>query len=63
MSKPPSDKTLLRSAIADARRYYDELLKIRGELAQFRARATKAEQECAEWKARFDKLLSREDAK
>ena len=30
-----------------------------GERNHYRARATKAEQECAEWKRRFDLLLAR----
>jgi molecular chaperone GrpE (heat shock protein) len=40
-----------------------ELNKLRTEVDAYRARATKAEQECAEWKARFDVLLRREEPK
>lgn len=59
MSRKPSDATLLRAARAelrDARRQRDAL---KAEAYELRTRANKAEQELAEWKARFDKLLER----
>lgn len=60
--KKPSDATLLRSARSENK----ELQQIRTELVRerdiYRARATKAEQEVAEWKRRFDALLERTPA-
>ena len=57
MSRKPSDKTLL----AHARREIKELnASLKGAWHNennYRVRATKAEQEAAEWKARFDRLL------
>jgi hypothetical protein len=34
-----------------------EVRNVAGELRLYRSRATQAEQACADWKARFDKLL------
>lgn len=59
MARLPSEKTQL----ANARRTIRELLQQRSDLElernKYRIRATQAEQEAAEWKQRFDKLLER----
>ena len=60
MSRPPSTETLLRRAKNDMRMLKADLSRAESGLAIQRGRATKAEQECAEWKARFDLLLRRE---
>lgn len=57
MSKPPSDKTMLLSARRELRRCQEDLARLRLTAEQYRVRATKAEQEAAEWKERFDSLL------
>jgi len=57
MSKPPSDATLLRQAKRDNIELQKLLMEARRYRDEYRNRATKAEQECAEWKARFDLLL------
>jgi soluble cytochrome b562 len=61
MSKAPSVETQLKSS----RRAYREAQKQVGDLQQavreYRTRATKAEQECADWKRRFDELLFRRE--
>lgn len=60
MSRPVSDATALRKAKADFAQLVKDCNTIRIERDTFRARATKAEQESAEWKARFDILLRRD---
>ena len=46
--------------LSEYRRYnYTLLTNARNERDHYRARATKAEQEVAEWRARFDALLAR----
>lgn len=60
MSKPPSVATQLRHATRDINSLRLSLSIQCSEVEKFRARATKAEQECAEWKRRFDLLLARE---
>ena len=63
MSKAPSDATLLRAL---KRKYADLLVEhqsVDRERINYRARATKAEQEAAEWKARFDLLLRKDQKK
>jgi multidrug resistance efflux pump len=57
--KPPSEKTQLAAARREIRRLTDEWKRASASVAEYRARATKAEQELAEWKRRFDLLLSR----
>lgn len=60
MSKAPSDATLLRQAkskLSDMERQFNTK---KAEAEAYRVRATKAEQEVAEWKKRFDILLARE---
>lgn len=57
MSKPASDRTQL----ANLKRLYKAQIKELSEaqrlLRDYWARATKAEQECAAWRGRFDALL------
>ena len=54
MSKPPSDATKLKTAQRDLRDTYTLLQNVRSERDTYRIRATRAEQEVSEWKARFD---------
>lgn len=54
--KPETIIRELRSLLADARRQMQERYQTS---EHYRARATRAEQEVAEWKARFDALLVR----
>ena len=59
MSRKPSVETELRTVRAEFKRYraaYDERIR---DCTAFRLRAIKAEEECAEWKRRFDLLLDR----
>ena len=63
MSKAPSDATLLRAL---KRKYADLIVQhqaVSRDCTNYRARATKAEQELAEWKARFDLLLRKDQKK
>jgi FtsZ-binding cell division protein ZapB len=60
MGKIASDATLLRRIKAEQNALKETLSEMRVERDSFRARATKAEQETAEWKARFDILLRRD---
>ncbi len=55
--KKPSAATELRRVKADLKLYKAERTKNVTLIQQYRARATKAEQELAEWKQRFDRLL------
>lgn len=57
MSREPSDATRLRNCRADLHRTTQERDRFRVEALQYRERATKAEQEVAAWKVRFDALL------
>lgn len=57
MAKMPSEKTQLRTAKAELAREKDNSRDLRVQRDNYRIRATKAEQECTEWKARFDTLL------
>lgn len=57
MSRAPSEKTMLVSARREIARLRAELKSARDMSQLYRTRATQAEQELAEWKARFDKLL------
>lgn len=49
-----------KDLIATANNALRDLQFSHREREQYRARASKAEQECAEWKRRFDQLLARE---
>lgn len=57
MAKSPSEKTQLTAARRVLRELERERNTLRIERDTYRARATKAEQELAEWKGRFDELL------
>ena len=63
MSKAPSDATQLRNVKAELRRIILALRETEKLRKGYSERATKYEQECAEWKARFDILLRREKGK
>lgn len=60
MGRTVSDATALRKLKTELTQLIKELREMRVERETFRARATKAEQESAEWKARFDILLRRD---
>lgn len=57
MSRMPSEKTQLATAKRMVRDLQREVQTLIAEQSRYRARATQAEQQTAEWKARFDKLL------
>lgn len=57
MSRMPSEKTQLATAKRMIRDLQAEIRNLTGSLNSYRVRATQAEQQTAEWKARFDKLL------
>lgn len=57
MSRAPSEKTQLATAKRMVRELQDEVRNLIAESGRYRARATQAEQQVTEWKARFDKLL------
>lgn len=59
MGKAPSEATQLRTIKRELKAILDDREKLKMLSHQYRERATKAEQECAEWKARFDALLLR----
>lgn len=59
MGKQPSVETQLRTAKRDRKEALQLAAELRRDVGTYRARATKAEQEAAEWKARFDKLLEK----
>lgn len=52
MAREPSTETQLKSARAELRKLRIDLLREQQQVAHYRARATKAEQEAAEWKQR-----------
>ena len=53
--KPETEIRNLKRELKDA---LSALSRRITEVGEYRVRATKAEQECAEWKRRFDMLLS-----
>ena len=57
--RKPSVETQLGLTRSELKRSMVDRLNLTNEVAGYRRRATKAEQECAEWKARFDLLLAR----
>lgn len=57
MGRVASDATLLRQARSELRATEIALCKANARADEFRVRATKAEQEVAAWKTRFDLLL------
>jgi multidrug resistance efflux pump len=60
MAKAPSTETQLRTAKRRIAELEREVSGLSAQYATMRGRATKAEQEAAEWKARFDVLLRRD---
>lgn len=62
MSRQPSDATLLKRANSDVRMWKKRWMETQTELNNYRARATKAEQEAADWRRRFDILLTRSES-
>lgn len=61
MPRAPSYATQLRTMRAELKRTAAEAFEWRRQCYAFRARATKAEQECAEWRRRFDLLLEKQE--
>jgi FtsZ-binding cell division protein ZapB len=61
--RKPSVETQLRGAKSQIAILQKEVRALTAQRDQYRVRATKAEQETAEWKARFDILLKREESK
>lgn len=59
MGRMPSEKTLLATERRMTRDLRKELSTIVASHAFYRDRCTKLEQECADWKRRFDLLLAR----
>lgn len=59
MSRKPSAETELRNVKRELKRAREACADMRAELDGFRARATRAEQEAAEWRRRFDLLLEK----
>lgn len=57
MPKKPSDATQLRTVRRNLADVNGRLALANASVEQWRGRATKAEQEVAEWKRRFDDLL------
>ena len=57
MSKAPSPATELRHARRDIKELRSRNAQVEHREKHYRERATKAEQEVKEWKARFDALL------
>ena len=60
MSKAPSILTQFKNLRREHKRISDALTDAQRELTYYRGRASKAEADAAEWKKRFDILLSRE---
>ena len=62
MSRAPSVITQLKNLRRENKRISDALTDAQRELTAYRGRASKAEAEAAEWKKRFDILLSWEQS-
>ena len=60
MGRIASDATLLRNVKSELSKMQTKCAEWRASSDAFCIRATKAEQESAEWKARFDILLRRD---
>lgn len=61
MSKAPSEATQIRTLKAQVNQLKKDRSLVISQMDAYRARATKAEQECSEWKTRFGKLLARDE--
>ncbi len=57
MPRSPSPETQLRTLKAAEKSLRMELSRTRDDCQSYRIRATRAEQACAQWQARFDALL------
>ena len=57
--RKPSAETELRRANKQLREFNKLVMTLKMELSNYRARATKAETDAAEWRKRFDMLLSK----
>lgn len=57
MARKPSPETTIRYLKRDLAETERRLIAANEKASEYRARATKAETECAEWKRRFDALL------
>jgi hypothetical protein len=57
VGRQASDKTLLLGEKRLVKRLREEMREVQDQLFNYRQRATKAEQELADWKRRFDELL------
>jgi uridine kinase len=62
VSREPSIETQLKSARRMYRDAQKQVSDLQALVREYRARATKAEQECADWKRRFDELLFRRES-
>jgi hypothetical protein len=60
MARLPSEATQLRTAKREAKELRDELWQVKQERHRALVRLSKAEDELAEWKERFDILLRRD---
>ena len=60
MGKAPSEATQLRTARRELKEAKKEIVMLVRDRNEYRARATKAEQEATDWRSRFDQLLARE---
>jgi hypothetical protein len=63
MGRIASDATMLRAAKSELALAKKNCAVAIAQCNAYRVRATKAEQEVAEWKTRFDILLKREEPK
>lgn len=61
MTREPSDATKLRAARSEVAALTGMLADAEIRARTYRELARKAEQDAAEWKVRFDKLLSRDE--
>lgn len=57
MSRAPSEKTQLANLRREIKSLSQRCIDLTQSCTEYRNRATRAEQSCAEWKQRFDKLL------
>lgn len=57
VGRQPSDKTLLANERRVVKQLREELRHANDQRFNYQQRATKAEQELADWKRRFDELL------
>lgn len=59
MSRKPSAETEVKSLRRDTKRLKTEPASAWASVTEYRARATRAETEAADWRKRFDLLLAR----